>query len=144
MKAGQGHFRNLKEKLPDVFQELMEQEHHLKNYVSAYHYIRKECDFDEDVKEVYLRDLDNCYEDYFNGKAKKPKVFVAPNLHMKKFSFMKKSINGEVQPYQIRDLHYDVEEEGQQIDLFDIGGCGCFFEFDEEGGEACEIQRQES
>lgn len=125
VKAGQGHFRNLKEKMPHVFKELMEQEHHMKVYVSSYHYI-KSLDIDDDTKEIYLRELDNAYEDYFNGKAKKPKPYVPPNLYLKQYSFMKKSENGEVKPYPIRDLHYDVEREGVQIDLFDIGGCGCF------------------
>ena len=129
VKAGQGHFRNLKEKMPDVFQELMEQEHYMKLYVSAYHYIKNLDELESDAKEMYLEQLDQCYEPYFKGKAKRPKPFIEPNLHLKQYAFMKKSKDNETNPYPIRDLYYDMQEEGQQIDLFDIGGCGCFVDY---------------
>lgn len=131
VKAGQGHFKNLYEKDPELFQEYKAQEHHLKNYVSAYHYIKKldVYGFDDDVKQVYFEDLDNCYRDYFNGAAKKPKVFVPPDLHDKKYSFMKRSKNGKSEPYQLRDLEQDILEDAKQLDLFDIGGCSCFVDY---------------
>ena len=140
VKAGQGHFTNLAEKLPKVFTELMEQEHHLKNYVSAYHYIKNldEYGFDDDVKRIYINDLNSCYEDYFYGRAEKPKIFIAPNLHMKKFAFMKKQKNNERFPYQLRDLAQDVSVGSKGVDKFDIGGCGCFVEYD---GEVDALER---
>ena len=144
VKAGQGHFKNLYEKNPELFKEYKEQEHHLKNCISAYHYIKKleVYGFDDDVKEVYLKDLENCYADYFNGKSKKPKVFVPPDLHDKKYSFMKKSRNGKTGPYQLRDLEKDLKEDEKQLDLFDIGGCSCFVDYsnmDEANAEAEKI-----
>lgn len=144
VKAGQGHFKNLYEKNPELFKEYKEQEHHLKNCISAYHYIKKleVYGFDDDVKEVYLKDLENCYADYFNGKSKKPKVFVPPDLHDKKYSFMKKSRNGKTGPYQLRDLEKDLLEDEKQLDLFDIGGCSCFVDYsnmDEANAEAEKI-----
>lgn len=142
VKAGQGHFKNLYEKNPTLFQEYKAQEHHLKNFVSAYHYIKRleEYGFDEEVKRVYLQDLDNCYKDYFNGAAEKPKVFVPPNLHDKKYAFMKRSKNGTTGPYQLRDLEKDLLEDAKQLDLFDIGGCSCFVDYSDmnEAVEAAE------
>lgn len=144
VKAGQGHFKNLYEKDPELFAEYKAQEHHLKNYVSAYHYIRKleVYGFDDEVKEVYLKDLDECYRDYFNGVETKPKIFVPPDLHDKKYSFMKKSRNGQTGPYQLRDLEQDILEDAKQLDLFDIGGCSCFVDYsnmEEAEKAACEI-----
>src|SRR5690625_600832 len=39
VKAGQGHYRNFKDKLPAQFQKIVEQEHYIKIYVSSYRYI---------------------------------------------------------------------------------------------------------
>lgn len=44
VKAGQKHFRTLRETRPEVFYKLLEQEHYLKICVSAYRYItNKKC-----------------------------------------------------------------------------------------------------
>lgn len=138
VKAGQGHYKLLKEQMPDVFQKLMEQEHHLRVCVSAYRYITKEnkasdpMDPDdilpEHVQDMMLQELDDAYRDYFYDRAPRPKQYIHPAgsavskyMEVKQYSFMKK----DGQPYPIRDLHYEVEND-MQIDLFDIGGCGCF------------------
>lgn len=133
VKAGQGHFRNLKEKMPEVFEETMQQEFYMQQYVSSYHIIRRieEHGFDDDVKEVYLQDLEDCYKPYFEGKRKKPIPFIAPNLKYTTYSFMKKQVDNEVFSYTLRDLEMDVEKDGHQIDMFDIGGCGCFVNYEE-------------
>lgn len=36
------------------------------------------------------------------------------------------------EPYTLRDFNRDEKAKPEQIDLFDIGGCGCFVEFDEQ------------
>lgn len=130
VKAGQGHYANLKEKLPNTFKEIKEQEFYMQQYVSHYHTIRRleEHGFDDEVKEIYLEDLDNCYRPYFEGKIDKPKIFVPPNLQYTTYSFMRKQTDGERHPYTIRDLEMDIEERGHQIDMFNIGGCGCFLD----------------
>lgn len=125
VKAGQGHFKNLRDMMPDVFKTLMEQEHHMKNYVSAYHYINR-WEGEDEAKAIYLKELDKAYSDYFNGKVNKPSIYIPPNLYNKKYSFMKKQ--GE--PYQLRDLELDNRNQ-VQFDLFDIGGCGCFVDYEE-------------
>lgn len=130
VKAGQGHYRLLKERMPDVFQKIMEQEHHLWNCVSAYRYI-KAAELPEEVEEIELRRLDDAYRDYFYDRADRPKLYIHPSasataefMKVQRYSFMKR----EGAPYTIRDLHYEVEND-MQIDLFDIGGCGCFLEY---------------
>lgn len=135
VKAGQGHYKLLKEQMPDVFQKLLEQEHHLKICVSAYRYITNDKvpedeQIPEDVRERMLAELDDAYRDYFYDLAPQPKRYFHPagsasaeHMKIKQYSFMKR----DGQPLPIRDLHYEIEND-QQIDLFDIGGCGCFVE----------------
>jgi 3''-phosphoadenosine 5''-phosphosulfate sulfotransferase (PAPS reductase)/FAD synthetase and related enzymes len=141
VKAGQGHYKLLKEAMPDVFREILEQEHYLWMYVSSYRYLKEtpaDEQFPEWLKERELQELDDAYRDYFYGRADKPKIYIHPvnwldhNREYKRYSFMKR----DGQPYNIRDLHYEVENDGQ-IDLFDIGGCGCFVE----GFDSCEIPK---
>lgn len=140
VKAGMGHHRNLREQMPDVFKELMEQEHHLKVCVDAFRYIKKipEDEIDEEYREFLYRQLDDAYRDYFYGRAKKPKVYVSPALTMEKgliefttYSFMKRSRKGVTKPFPLRDLNREIQQESSQIDIHDVGGCGCFVEFDE-------------
>lgn len=133
VKAGQGHYKLLKESMPDVFKRIMEQEHHLRICVSAYRYIMDDNVPEEEripdhVRDQLLKELDDAYRDYFYDRADKPKPYVHPAgsavqkyMEIQKYSFMKK----QGKPYNIRDLHYEIENDGQ-IDLFDIGGCGCF------------------
>lgn len=157
VKAGQGHYKNMHEKMPDVFYKIMEQEHHIKTYVSAYRYIidkdlPEEDIIPEHVQEKMLEELDDAYRDYFYGRADKPKLFIHPAItaapkyaKIQQYAFMKKTKNGEVKPYPIRELMYDIEgkpyasyglkpgmsaedfiNSKPEIDEFDIGGCGCF------------------
>lgn len=140
VKAGQRHYKLLKEQMPDMFAKIMEQEHHLRICVSAYRYITKGNDPKDktpipeedriplEVQEVMLQELDDAYRDYFYDRAPRPKLYIHPAgaavhryMKVKQYSFMKR----DSKPYPIRDLHYEVEND-QQIDLFDIGGCGCF------------------
>ncbi|MGG3805785.1 phosphoadenosine phosphosulfate reductase family protein [Metabacillus fastidiosus] len=165
VKAGHGHYKNLLKTMPDVFYEIMRQEHHIKMYVSAYRYITntdlpEEDIIPEDVQEIMLRELDEAYRDYFYGKAEKPKLFIHPAVtaapkyaEITQYSFMKKSKSGVVKPYPIRELMFDVVgkpfdsygvklgeaqqltifqflENKPKIDDFDIGGCGCFVDYD--------------
>ena len=47
----------------------------------------------------------------------------------KDISYMKRSVNGITRPYTLKQLKSDIEAR-REIDLFDIGGCGCFVEGD--------------
>jgi hypothetical protein len=129
VKAGQGHYKLFKEKRPEEFKKIMEQEHHIRMYVSSYRYLKEtepDFQFPEWLKQRELEELDDAYRDYFYDRAPKPKNYIHPVMWLdhreaKHYSFMKK----DGKPYPIRDLHYAVENDGQ-IDMFDIGGCGCF------------------
>lgn len=133
VKAGQGHYKLLRERMPDVFREIMEQEHHLKICVSAYRYIMDDKvdeaeRIPEQAREILLKELDDAYRDYFYGRASKPKVYVHPAsgatseyMRIKQYSFMKK----DSKPYPITFLDQEAKAD-MQMDLFDIGGCGCF------------------
>lgn len=151
VKAGQGHYKLLKEKMPDVFEKIMEQEYHLKMCVSAYRYItlgnKPKDDIPEEdiiplyVQEILLQELDDAYRDYFYDRQPKPKLYIHPAagataqyMHIKQYSFMKK----DSKPYSIQKLSADDEKEKAMyggtnlIDMYDIGGCGCFVDsFDE-------------
>jgi hypothetical protein len=134
VKAGQGHYKNLKEKMPEVFQKTMEQEYHLMMCVSSYRYIQSiESDgrdgFTEEYRSSLYKEIDVAYRDYFYDRAKKPLLYVHPcssaiseYMVIKKYSYMKRF----KKPYSIRDLNDDVEKKKVEIDDLDIGGCGCF------------------
>lgn len=131
VKAGMGHYRRLKEQMPDVFYKILEQEHYLKICVSSYRYI-KDSELPADVEEKMLQDLDDAFRDYFYDKADKPKLYIHPAgsavneyMKIKQYSFMKR----QSEPYPIRDFNIDDDNTPKQIDLFDIGGCGCFVDF---------------
>ncbi len=145
VKAGHGHYKNLLEKMPDVFYKIMEQEHYIKLYVSSYRYIintdlPEEDIIPEHVQEVMLEELDDAYRDYFYGRAKKPKPFIHPSasaapkyFEIQQYAFMKKTVNGETKPYPIRELMYDIQgkpfntyglnlelEQERQMTIFDF------------------------
>lgn len=147
VKAGQGHYKRLKEQMPDVFEKIVEQEHHIKICVSAYRYITDEkIPEDEripkEAQEIMLQELDDAYRDYFYDCADKPKPYVHPAggaigkyMEIQQYSFMKKSEKNESRPYPLAEFGRDHRNDPRQIDMFDIGGCGCFVE----GLEACEV-----
>lgn len=139
VKAGQGHYRNLEQKMPEVFKEITEQEHHLKLCVDAFRYIKSipDDEIDEETRELLYKELDEAYRDYFYGRSAKPKVYISPAAsaapeHMKftTYSFMKKADDGKSKPYPLSRLKADIKKEGSQIDMFDIGGCGCFVDYE--------------
>lgn len=120
VKAGQSHYLRLMEKRPAVFKKLMEQEHHIKIYVSAYRYITDDTVPEEDkipkhVQERMISELDDAYRDYFYGRSDRPKLFIHPAMsaapkyaEIKQFAFMKKTVLGETFPYPLREFKIDV------------------------------------
>lgn len=162
VKAGQGHYRNLKRKMPEVYKKLMEQEYHLSMCVSSYRYIiygnspKDTIHPDDiiplDVQERELQELDDAYRDYFYDRAERPKLYIHPaassvNMEMRMYSFMKKANPEFVSPlyddtgalflesgmarsipYSLYQFHIDEQKKPYQLDLFDIGGCGCFIQ----------------
>ncbi|MEK4565213.1 phosphoadenosine phosphosulfate reductase family protein [Alkalihalobacillus sp. FSL R5-0424] len=134
VKAGQAHFKNLKEKMPDVFQELMEQEIVISDYVR---YSRQPQIKDGKQKNHLEKDVSEFIKT--GKKSQKIKHIIETNKHTKRFnlggrsmpySFMKKRNDGESKPYLIEELNEDMVKDGSQLDLFDFGGCGCFVQYE--------------
>lgn len=98
---------------------------------------------------------------YERTKLKKRKWFVKStdsirlietrHLIPKSYSYMKRTRKGISKPYPLRNLYWDAKAEGldkkpknvivqkqksKQIDLFDVGGCGC--DFSQTDASACE------
>ncbi|MDN4067513.1 phosphoadenosine phosphosulfate reductase family protein [Paenibacillus vini] len=159
IKAGQGHNRLLKHSFPEIFNKHMEEEYHISMYTSSYRYISSlESDgrdgLTDEVKEKWLIQLDDAYRDYFYGAAEKPKLFIHPaagavDIKIKQYSYMKRQskefvtiekededgnkysvVKNSSEPYPLRFFNADEQKRPEQIDLFDIGGCGCFVQFD--------------
>lgn len=80
-RAGQGHFANLLNKMPERFLEYEKKEQELREFLGA------------DV------------------------------------AMMKKTKNKVTMPYTLKELREDVIKDCQ-IDMFDIGGCGCFVDYE--------------
>lgn len=118
VKAGQGHFINLMQQLPQLFQETMAFEHHMSNYVSTHHYYRKQqyypkCEqFDDDTLEILLKDLNDAYEDYFYERAPKPKPFVHPTFTAVPFEVDKLLVE-----WSFVKVYEDVDDD-DQLNLF--------------------------
>ncbi|WP_156488317.1 phosphoadenosine phosphosulfate reductase family protein [Fictibacillus phosphorivorans] len=134
VKAGMSHFKRLRSTMPEVFKELVEQEHYLKLYVSEYHYIKNlEVDgLTEDVKALWHEKLDDAYRDYFYGRAKRPKVYIPTDLFIQQYGFMKRKGSAYPLSQFSRDLsgHKGSTNEEDIFDLkHDEGGCGCFVDF---------------
>lgn len=50
-------------------------------------------------------------------------------------TILKSQVGGEVKPLSLRDLRKRLEaDDMSQVDLFDVGGCGCFFADGDSGG----------
>jgi hypothetical protein len=134
VKAGQAHFKNLKEQRPEEFQKLMEQEVVLSDYVR---YVKQPQIKNGQQKDHLKKDV---WEFLTKGnKSEKIKHILETNKYTKKFNlggrnkpytFMKKSKNGETNPYMLEELNQDLKEDEKQLDLFDFGGCGCFVEYE--------------
>lgn len=134
VKAGQAHFKNLKEQRPEEFEKLMEQEVVLSDYVR---YVRQPQIRSGKQKDHMKKDV---WEFLSNGiKSEKIKHIIETNKYTKRFNFggrnkpytfMKKSKNGEANPYMLEELNQDLKEDAKQLDLFDFGGCGCFVDYE--------------
>jgi len=114
--------------MPERFKKFKEQEHHLMICVSSYRYITNpENDIPEDVQTELLAKLDDAYRDYFYDREDRPKLYIHPaagiDMKFTMYSFMKKG----KKPYLIKDMDIELRQSTDlQIDMFDIGGCGCF------------------
>lgn len=118
VKAGQGHYKNLLMKDPKTFDEIKEQEIVISFYIrytKQAHYTKKT---DHLFNEVY--------EFMTTGKkTKKLEHIIKTNWHTKRFN-----LGGRNAMYTfIKTMSLEeLEKLPVQVDMWDIGGCGCFIE----------------
>jgi hypothetical protein len=116
VKAGQGHFKNLLRKDEKTFRELMEQEIVISFYIR---YMRQ------------CKGKDHMYEDVWKfistgEKTAKIEHIINTNKYTKKFNF-----GGRNRQYTfMKDMSLEeLEKQPIQLDIWDIGGCGCFVDY---------------
>lgn len=128
VKAGQGHFKNLLMKDEKTFIELMEQEIIISEYIR---YCKQPA-----IKNGKVKDhmYDDVWEFVSTGK-KSPKIkhILETNQYSKHWLFGKDSKGNAInKPYtfmKTKSLE-ELEKEPVQCDIWDIGGCGCFVEYE--------------
>lgn len=128
VKAGQAHFLNLLRKDPKTFYELMEQEIVISDYIR---YAKQTSQRRELVEDHLYKEV---YEFVSTGKkTAKIQHIIDTHKYTKKHTL---GVNGKGEAIK---KHYtfmksmsleELEQKPLQIDLFDLGGCGCFVEYE--------------
>lgn len=120
IKAGQGHFKNLLMKDEKTFQQLKEQEIVISFYIryTKQHHYNKDNDhlFDEVHKFITTGEKTEKIEHIIKTNWNKKNFIIGGRKEM--YTFMKK--------LSLEEL----ERKPIQCDIFDIGGCGCFVDYE--------------
>lgn len=134
VKAGIGHFKNLYEKMPKVFRDTADREHHIATFADLWLGIKRDESLNEDERKELQEELDACYRDYFYYRADAPKPFVKHDGEGKTYAFMRKQKDGVRFAYPILELEKELASNEQLSldDALDIGGCGCGVDLREE------------
>lgn len=127
VKAGQGHFKNLLMKDEKTFIELMEQEIIISEYIR---YTKQPS---------YSKERDYMYKDVYEfvstgKKSSKIKHLLDTNQYSKNWNFGKNSKGKDInKPFTfMKTLSLEeLEKQPVQCDIWDIGGCGCFVEYED-------------
>jgi hypothetical protein len=129
VKAGQGHFLNLLRKDSALFQEFKEQEIVVSAYIRYTNQVGYSSDRDYLIQEVW---------NFVSTGRKTDKLQHIIDTH----KYMKNAIHGgRNRPYSfMKNLTLeDLEKKPNQLDIWDIGGCGCYSDFDKAESETCEL-----
>lgn len=130
VKAGQGHFRNLLQKDEITFTELMEQEIVISEYIR---YAKQNAQRKGLVKDHLYNEV---WKFVSTGeKTEKIQHIIDTHQYMKKASFGLDSKGNPIKkPYTFMKTMslQELEKKPLQLDIFDIGGCGCFVEYEKE------------
>ncbi|MED4456165.1 hypothetical protein [Metabacillus fastidiosus] len=131
IKAGQGHFKNLLMKDEKTFIELMEQEIVISEYIR---YTKQPQIKNGKCKDYMFKDV---YEFISNGKrSDKIKNILQNSQYLKsgRRSFGEDKKGQAIKkPYTfMKSMSLEeLEKQPIQCDIWDIGGCGCFVEYEE-------------
>lgn len=126
VKAGQGHFKNLLMKDEKTFNETKEQEIVISKYIrytKQYGYTKEN---DHLFNEVY---------EFVTSGKKTAKIehIIKMNWRTKNFNFGGRSaVYSFIKTMSLEEL----ERKPIQVDIWDIGGCGCFVDYENEDGES--------
>lgn len=127
VKAGQGHYKNLLMKDEKTYFELMEQE------IVISDYIRYTKQYGYSKERDYM--FDDVYEFVSTGKkTEKIEHIIRTNKHKKNWNFGTDSKGESIKKQYtfMKSLSLEeLEKTPTQCDLFDIGGCGCFVDYEE-------------
>jgi hypothetical protein len=132
VKAGQGHFKNLLMKDEETFIELMEQEVIISEYIRYC----KQPNIKNGKSKDYL--YDDVWEFVSTGKkSMKIKNILASSEYLKS-GLRNFGVDSKGKPIKkpytfmkTKSLE-ELEKEPIQVDIWDIGGCGCFVEYEKE------------
>jgi hypothetical protein len=128
VKAGQGHFKNLLMKDEKTFVELMEQEIIISEYIR---YSKQPAIKSGKSKDYMYKDV---WEFVSTGKkSEKIKHLLETSQYSKKWNFGVDSKGNDIKkPYTfMKALSLEeLEKKPIQCDIWDIGGCGCFVEYE--------------
>lgn len=120
VKAGQGHFKNLLMKDDDTFQRLKEQEIVISKYIR---YTKQNS---------YSKENDHLFDEVYDfvttgNKTKKIEHIIKTNWYTKNFDFGGRSaVYSFIKTMSLEEL----ERKPIQVDIWDIGGCGCFVDYE--------------
>ncbi|MEC3884844.1 hypothetical protein VKA52_14005 [Halobacillus sp. HZG1] len=124
VRAGQGHFAQLWETKPRLYKYHEEREKEMREFLNRDVTILSKTKTVEEWVQPKLYKIDEIdpgselYEEIQNGLLEVENGEVILPGYRKK-----KSVKT---PYTLSELRHELERGGEQVDMFDIGGCGCF------------------
>ncbi|MCA0972257.1 hypothetical protein LCM20_16735 [Halobacillus litoralis] len=127
VRAGQGHFAQLWEVKPRLYMYHEEREQEMRHFLGRdVSILSKTKTIDEWVepkkydRETLEKDSE-LYDQFEKGMLEaEAEEVVIPGYYRKRSTKM---------PFTLKELRHELERGGEQVDMFDIGGCGCFVDF---------------
>ena len=129
VKAGQGHYKNLLMKDEKTFNEIKEQE----IVISFYIRYTKQAHYTKENDRLF----DEVYEFMTSGKkTQKLEHIIKTNWHTKHFNLGgRNAMYSFIKTMSLEEL----ERKPVQVDIWDIGGCGCFIDYENDENQSCEL-----
>jgi len=119
VKAGKGHYKLLYNEDRETFDEITAIEHMLSLYVGAYHLMKE-----DPMAEELLKENEQAMNIWHDSNYQ-----IQPNLHFLQSENSPTILKNE----NLKSIKRQLKQKCQ-LDLFDeIGGCGCFVDYDEQG-----------
>lgn len=121
VRAGQGHFANLLKEMPDRYKYHEEKEREMQRYLERddVSILTRSKTVKEWVEEktYHIDEVEKDSDVYEEMKERETDHITIPGHYKKRVVKT---------PLTLKQLREEYENEPEQIDMFDIGGCGCF------------------